>query len=231
MERGEGKGGKRRKEERKKDIGKTTLAHAIVNLLPKTLIGTLSFAKWTKTTNNYLLHHCKEGKYLAVTDDLVNSVDGVELEQHPDILDGIIDVSANSKYGSMEMIKVCPQIFTSNEDITKRPRLANRIESFQFPNETCLKDFCDLKFVQCGIVSLMLNYITYVSREEPNLDKYPDIEFQNLKAQFRKGTSPNLDKLKIIVQEECFTVQRSELASIDDKISLPNSEDAYSQFI
>ena len=99
------------------------------------------------------------------------------------------------------------------------------------PKKTCLKEYCDLRFVQCGIVSLLLNYITFVTRDDPSVGKYLDIGFQKVSINFRKGSSSNLDKLKISVQDKSFIVQRSELASADDVFSLPNSEQAYSEFI
>lgn len=203
-----------------KDVGKTTLALHIGKLLPDVVVGSLNFSKWQRSSG-YLLHHVKN-KHIGVTDD-VTDTDLIELEDNCDMLDGIIRKSANSKFGSLDLVTVCPQIFTSNTRIKWKDRLTKRIEEFEFIKETNLAEYIDYPDIPCGLISGILNYFvfyklqvktkkvnTWEERKATHKKQadFVDCEFHNPDITFRKGVQPMADKVTISLQGESFSFYR-----------------------
>ena len=141
--------------------------------------------------------------------------------------DGEVKVAANSKFGSIDMVNICPQVFTSNFSVEKHERLKVRIESFLFFQKECLSEFCSYEDLPCGLVTMLLNlfafrkyvlsgHIPYADhletqkakghfcfKESP--DAFEDIhKFQKLGPSFKSGASANLDRLTLTCQGESF---------------------------
>lgn len=208
-----------------KDVGKTTLAHALAKCFPENLVGTVKFAKYSGNTD-FMLHTAKN-RAVCVTDD-VTDIDLMQLEANCDILDGEVKTAMNSKFGGIDLDIVCPQIFTSNFNLEKNERLQKRLEAFLIFRKECLKDFCDYDDLECGIATGILNLfafakfvlitekVTFERHLEMQIEKehyfYKDspdffsdvLTFQKLNISFKPGASANLDRLTVSCQGESF---------------------------
>lgn len=206
-----------------RDIGKTTIIHAISSLFPERVVGCVNFSKWSRTSNSFMLHHAK-GMHVCCNDD-VTKIDFLELDENCDLLDGIFRKSGNSKFGTMDLVKICPQMFTSNDSLSSNPRLQTRIIEFELPRNKSIVDYCEFKDMTCGIVNGLLNYMAFDKLKlkkgivDTHVDRKPhhkkqsdfkDSDFHDFSLAFEEHPTMNQkDRFTLTIQGESLTYTRN----------------------